>query len=136
MGGSLNVTPRADSSCSSPVGLANPALYAAPSSDFDDVTSGNNSYEGVTGYAAGPGYDEASGLGAPQAGALLGALALADRAFVPRDAEPREVGDDRLSAREQSRGPDGTQGSRARSRGMVCQASPSGRGTYVRAGFR
>jgi subtilase family serine protease len=64
----------ADSSCGSPIGLANPALYAAPSSDFDDVTSGNNSYDGVTGFSAGTGYDEASGLGTPVASSLVPAL--------------------------------------------------------------
>ncbi|HEY3774717.1 MAG TPA: S53 family peptidase [Solirubrobacteraceae bacterium] len=67
----------ADSSCGSPIGLANPALYAAETSspsDFDDVTSGNNSYEGVTGFNAGSGYDEASGLGTPVASSLAPAL--------------------------------------------------------------
>jgi subtilase family serine protease len=67
----------ADSSCGSPIGLANPALYATEStspSDFDDVTSGNNSYDGVTGFSAGSGYDEASGLGTPVASSLVPAL--------------------------------------------------------------
>ncbi len=67
----------ADSSCGSPIGLANPALYTAESSspsDFDDVTSGNNSYDGVTGFSAGSGYDEASGLGTPVASSLVPAL--------------------------------------------------------------
>ena len=69
-----SLTALADSSCGSPVGLANPALYAAPSSDFDDITSGDNSYDGVTGFSAGPGYDEASGLGTPEASSLVSAL--------------------------------------------------------------
>ena len=43
-----------------------PALYAIPSSDFNDVTSGGN---GV--FAAGPGYDEATGLGTPRANWLV-----------------------------------------------------------------
>jgi hypothetical protein len=47
------------------VGDIHDALYSAPSSNFYDVTSGNNSYDGVTGYAAGHGYDMASGLGSP-----------------------------------------------------------------------
>jgi subtilase family serine protease len=69
-----SVAALADSSCGAPIGLANPALYAAPAADFDDVTSGNNSYEGVTGFAAGSGYDEASGLGTPVASSLAPAL--------------------------------------------------------------
>jgi subtilase family serine protease len=72
-----SVAALADSSCGSPIGLANPALYAAESSapsDFDDVTSGNNSYDGVTGFSAGGGYDEASGLGTPVVSSLVPAL--------------------------------------------------------------
>jgi subtilase family serine protease len=71
-------TALADSSAScsaGPVGLANPALYAS-SGDLTDVTSGNNTYDGVTGFTAGAGYDEASGLGTPTASvasALCGA---------------------------------------------------------------
>ena len=64
----------ADTSCGSPIGLANTALYAAPASGFDDVTGGNNSYGGVTGFNAGHGYDEASGLGTPVASSLAPAL--------------------------------------------------------------
>lgn len=43
-----------------------------------DVTSGNNTFAGVTGYSAGPGYDLASGLGTPN-GNLVYALAFAGR---------------------------------------------------------
>jgi hypothetical protein len=39
------------------------ALYSIPSSDFHDITSGSNG-----GFSAGPGYDEVTGLGTPQAG--------------------------------------------------------------------
>jgi subtilase family serine protease len=63
-------TALADSSAScsaGPVGLANPALYGAPAADFTDITSGNNTYDGVSGFAAGAGYDLASGLGTPTA---------------------------------------------------------------------
>ncbi len=42
-----------------------PMLYSLPSSDFHDVTSGNNGA-----YAAGPGYDLATGLGTPVANLL------------------------------------------------------------------
>jgi hypothetical protein len=61
----------ASSACGGiPVGFANPALYAAGAShyasDFSDVTSGNNDDTGRGGaYAAGIGYDMASGLGTP-----------------------------------------------------------------------
>ncbi len=62
------------------VGFANPALYyaagAAYGSDFNDVTSGNNDMTGsnLGKFAAGPGYDMASGLGSPTGSALAGSL--------------------------------------------------------------
>jgi subtilase family serine protease len=62
------------------VGFANPTLYRAAASsysqDFNDVTSGNNDFTGTNGgrYAAGPGFDMASGLGTPNASALINAL--------------------------------------------------------------
>ncbi|HEV2634882.1 MAG TPA: S53 family peptidase [Actinocrinis sp.] len=40
-----------------------------------DVTTGNNSYQGVTGYQAGPGYDLASGWGTVDAARFVPALA-------------------------------------------------------------
>ena len=46
-----------------------PALYSAPSSDFHDITSGNN------GFAAGTGYDLVTGIGSPVANLLVPALA-------------------------------------------------------------
>ena len=73
----------ADSSraCSrGPIGYAVPALYRAASSayaaDFNDVRTGNNDFTGTNGgmFAAGPGYDEASGLGTPNATALATTL--------------------------------------------------------------
>lgn len=56
----------ASSACGgTPVGFANPVLYGSAghvySSDFNDVTSGNNGL-----YIARSGYDMASGLGSPQ----------------------------------------------------------------------
>jgi subtilase family serine protease len=57
-----------------PLGFINPALYglegAAYASSFNDITSGNNDLTGTNGghYAAGAGYDLASGLGSPIAG--------------------------------------------------------------------
>lgn len=68
----------ASPACTSPVGFANPALYGAArtayAADFNDVTSGNNSYDGVSGYTAGTGYDMASGLGSPKGTALAASL--------------------------------------------------------------
>ena len=63
-----------------PIGFANPALYNAAataySSDFNDVTSGNNDMTGSNGglFPAGPGYDMATGLGSPNATALAQTL--------------------------------------------------------------
>jgi subtilase family serine protease len=63
-----------------PIGFANPALYNAAataySSDFNDVTSGDNDMTGVNGglFPAGPGYDMATGLGSPNATALAQTL--------------------------------------------------------------
>jgi subtilase family serine protease len=60
----------------SAIGFANPALYAAAGSGyasyFNDVTAGNNDFALAHGglYPAGVGYDMASGLGSPNAGAL------------------------------------------------------------------
>ena len=51
------------------------ALYALPSGDFHDVTTGGN---GV--FNAGPGYDELTGLGSPVAGLVAPALAYYDLA--------------------------------------------------------
>ena len=73
----------ASSSCAGkPIGFANPLLYnaaaSAYSSDFTDVTSGNNDYTpdlyagGL--YPAGTGYDMASGLGSPDGATLPATL--------------------------------------------------------------
>jgi subtilase family serine protease len=62
------------------IGFANPALYYAAGtaygSDFNDVTSGNNDMTGTNRgqFAAGPGYDMASGLGSPNGSALAASL--------------------------------------------------------------
>jgi subtilase family serine protease len=65
------------------LGLINPALYAlgqasqhgAGHAGLVDITAGNNSFAGVTGYDAGPGYDLASGLGTIDAAKFVPALA-------------------------------------------------------------
>ncbi len=46
-----------------------PAFYAIPTTDFNDITSGSN---GV--FSAGPGYDEVTGLGSPNAPSLMAGL--------------------------------------------------------------
>ena len=50
------------------VGSINPRVYALASAGqaaagFHDITTGNNSFNGVTGFSAGPGYDQATGWG-------------------------------------------------------------------------
>ena len=57
------------------VGFANPALYAAATTDpaaFNDVTTGDNDLTGRNdgAFPAGPGYDMATGLGTPDGAAL------------------------------------------------------------------
>ncbi len=56
------------------LGYLNPALYAMESASdpgIVDITSGNNSFDGITGYTAGPGYDMASGLGTVNASSFV-----------------------------------------------------------------
>ncbi|HEY6500419.1 MAG TPA: S53 family peptidase, partial [Streptosporangiaceae bacterium] len=64
------------------LGLINPALYAlgavsrhGVNTGLVDITSGNNSFAGVTGFNAGPGYDLASGWGTINAARFVPALA-------------------------------------------------------------
>jgi pseudomonalisin len=59
-------------------GNANTTLYALASGQqtggaavFHDITTGNNSVPGVTGFNAGPGYDQATGLGSVDAALLV-----------------------------------------------------------------
>jgi subtilase family serine protease len=56
------------------LGFINPSLYAMASTGFVDVTTGTNDLYGVGGYSAGPGYDEASGLGSPDGAAFFAGL--------------------------------------------------------------
>jgi kumamolisin len=55
------------------LGAANAALYAATrgASPFRDITRGDNSYGGVTGYQATKGWDPTTGLGSADTGALV-----------------------------------------------------------------
>jgi subtilisin family serine protease len=61
-------------------GNPNPRLYRIAGADFSgvgvpavfhDVTEGDNTVPGATGFPAGPGFDEATGLGSVDAGALV-----------------------------------------------------------------
>jgi subtilase family serine protease len=56
------------------LGFVNPSLYAMASTGFVDVTTGSNDLYNVGGYSAGPGYDEASGLGSPDGAAFFAGL--------------------------------------------------------------
>jgi len=64
------------------LGLINPALYLLGAASqhgvntgLVDITTGNNSFAGVTGYTAAPGYDLASGWGTINAAKFVPALA-------------------------------------------------------------
>ena len=59
-------------------GNANPTLYGLAANQwnggaavFHDITTGNNSVPGVSGFSAGPGYDQATGLGSADAFLLV-----------------------------------------------------------------
>jgi kumamolisin len=53
-------------------GLINPTLYAAGvSCGFNDIQTGDNSYNGVRGYVATAGWDPVTGWGSPGGNALL-----------------------------------------------------------------
>ena len=65
------------------LGLINPALYALGAASAHgvntglvDITTGNNTFDGVTGFNAGPGYDLASGWGTINAARFVPVLAL------------------------------------------------------------
>jgi kumamolisin len=52
-----------------------PLLYAAKSAGTHDITNGNNTVNGVTGFSAQPGWDACTGLGTPNGAALATLLA-------------------------------------------------------------
>jgi pseudomonalisin len=73
-------------------GNANPNLYALAANQssggpavFHDITGGNNSVPGVTGFTAGPGFDLATGLGSVDAFVLVNNWS---DATVPRSSSP------------------------------------------------
>jgi kumamolisin len=54
------------------LGLLNTRIYAAnASAAFNDITNGNNSCDGITGYSAISGWDPVTGFGSPKGQALL-----------------------------------------------------------------
>jgi subtilase family serine protease len=63
-----------------PIGNLNAKIYRlgakgdAATTGIRDVTSGDNSFNGVTGFSAGPGYDKASGWGTVDIGAFVPAF--------------------------------------------------------------
>ena len=74
------ITAIADQNAGRDLGFINRALYhigqaqSRYSTDLFDVTSGNNSFDGVTGFNAGPGWDATTGLGSPSANNLVSDL--------------------------------------------------------------
>lgn len=81
------------------IGLLNPYLYVlgAAGIGYHDVIVGDNSFGGVAGYAARPGWDLASGWGTPDLGPALAALAWlaggpASRATLERRATALRLG--------------------------------------------
>lgn len=70
----------ADQSAGRRLGPINQALYHvakghAGGTAFHDITTGNNSFNGVAGFDAAPGWDAVTGLGSPNAAVLVPALA-------------------------------------------------------------
>ena len=71
----------ADQSAGRALGNVNAALYDLGVGDlkdvavFHDITTGNNDFPPISGYAAHPGWDAASGLGSPIASRVVGGLA-------------------------------------------------------------
>jgi subtilase family serine protease len=57
-----------------PLGLVQPALYRLQGQGLHDITSGNNTYQSVSGYQAQKGFDLVSGWGTPFAQTFVPAL--------------------------------------------------------------
>jgi subtilase family serine protease len=74
------ITAIADQVAGRSLGYLNTALYHVGSSpahfatSFHDVTTGNNSFVGVPGFNAGPGWDVPTGFGSPQSGDIVSLL--------------------------------------------------------------
>ncbi len=67
------ITALADPAAGHALGYLSPALYAAPSTDFQDITVGENGFFGP-GFPAGVGYDYPTGLGGPNVASLITTL--------------------------------------------------------------
>jgi subtilase family serine protease len=71
----------ADQAAGYDLGWLNPTLYSRVGGDLAsgivDITQGNNSFAGVTGFNAGPGYDLASGLGTVDGNSFVSELSKA-----------------------------------------------------------
>lgn len=74
------ITAIADEQAGHSLGYINTALYHLSNAkkdyaaDFHDVTSGDNSFAGVTGFTAAPGWDPPTGLGSPVVNQITSAL--------------------------------------------------------------
>ncbi len=82
------------------LGNLNPLLYrlgTAKSTGLRDVTTGNNDFNGVTGFSAGPGYDQASGWGTLDIATLAQAFPIATPTPTPPIAEKITVTPELLS---------------------------------------
>jgi len=65
-------------------------IYGNPQA-FRDITQGNNSFMGVQGYTAGPGWDACTGMGVPIGTALLAAFVPQQEAPAPEPVKPEPV---------------------------------------------
>ena len=54
-----------------PLGFLNPALYQLAGKGFHDIASGDNTFAGVQGFLAAPGWDLSTGWGTPDASVLV-----------------------------------------------------------------
>jgi len=68
------ITALADQAAGHALGYLNPSLYAIASSNFHDITVGENGLSGTPGFEAGPGYDYPTGLGSPDVANVIKAL--------------------------------------------------------------
>jgi subtilase family serine protease len=79
-----------------PVGFVNPALYRAAGDayrrDFNDVQLGNNEFATAQGFAAKRGYDLATGLGTPNASALVASVCAGTLTLEPITPKQTPVG--------------------------------------------
>lgn len=79
-----------------PIGFANEALYKIgaqnkSASAFHDITVGTDALDSPIGFAAGPGWDAATGLGTPDVARLIPALVAAPAASSPNAGAPARV---------------------------------------------